>query len=104
VRETAFVEVGPVTAFHATVFDALLPFPTLRSGWGLDAHWSAVAASHRWPIGVVDATPVRHVLRRIGSSYGHDAAVAEARRFLADRPYTNATEAQRTLVTHRGWR
>ena len=26
-------------------------------GWGLDAHWGAVAAERGWPIGVVDATP-----------------------------------------------
>ena len=44
VRETAFVEIGPVTALHAVTFGELLPFPPLQAGWGLDAHWSAVAA------------------------------------------------------------
>ena len=57
VRETAFVEIGPVTAFAAETFDTLLPFPPLRAGWGLDAHWSALATARGWPIGVVDATP-----------------------------------------------
>ncbi len=104
VRETAFVEIGPVTAFNARVFDDFLPFPPLRAGWGLDAHWSAVAASKGWPIGVVDATPVRHGLRRIASSYDRSAAVEEARAFLADRPYTKASDAQRTMRTHRRWR
>lgn len=104
VRETAFVEIGPVTAFNAAVFDQLLPFPPLRAGWGLDAHWSALAASNGWPIGIVDATPVRHGIRRIASSYDRGAAIEEARAFLADRPYTKARDAQRTLRTHRGWR
>ena len=103
-RETAFVEIGPVTAFHRTVFETLLPFPPLRTGWGLDAHWSAVAARQGWPIGVIDATPIRHGLRRIASSYDHGAAVAEAREFLAERPYIPSADAQRTLRAHASWR
>lgn len=104
VRETRFVEIGPVTAFHAVTFDTLLPFPPLRAGWGLDAHWSALAASNGWAIGVVDATPVRHGLRRIAAAYDRGAAIAEARQFLAGRPYTRASDAQRTLAAHRNWR
>jgi hypothetical protein len=104
VRETAFVEIGPVCALAAVAFDELLPFPPLRAGWGLDSHWSAVAASHGWPIGVIDATPIRHGLRRIASSYSRDDAVAEARAFLADRPYTKARDARRPLAVHRSWR
>ena len=103
-RETAFVEIGPVTGFHQTVFDTFLPFPPLRSGWGLDAHWSAVAAERGWPIGVIDATPIRHGLRLIASSYDRSEAIAEARAFLADRPYTPARDAQRTVRAHSSWR
>jgi hypothetical protein len=104
VRETAFVEIGPVTAFHAVAFGALTPFPPLRYGWGLDVHWSALAREHGWRIGIVDATPILHGVREIASSYDRTAAVDEARRFLAGRPYVKAVEAQRTLVTHRSWR
>ncbi len=103
VRETAYVEIGPVVMFHRTTFGALLPFPELRAGWGLDAHWAAVARQHGWPLGIVDATPIRHGLRRIAAAYDRDAAIAEGRRFLADRPYVKASESQRTFVTHRTW-
>jgi hypothetical protein len=102
-RETAFVESGPLVAFHATTFETLMPFPPLKAGWGLDAHWSAVARRHGWKIGIVDATPIRHGLRLIATSYDREAAIAEGRRFLAGKPYTTAAEAQRTLVTHRRW-
>jgi hypothetical protein len=102
-RETLFVEIGPVCALRATTFDTLLPFPELQFGWGLDLHWSAVARARGWREGVIDATPVRHGLRRIASSYDPNDAVAETRRFLAERPYTPAAEAQRTLATHRRW-
>lgn len=103
VRETSYVEIGPVVALHRDTFDVLLPFPALRTGWGLDAHWAAVAREHGWPLGVIDATAVRHGLRRIASSYDRDEAIAESRRFLRDRPHVTPAEAQRTLVTHRSW-
>ena len=104
VRETAFVEIGPVSAFHADTFATLLPFPPLRIGWGLDAHWSAIAQQRGWKMGVLDATPVRHGLRQIAAAYDRRAAVAEATEFLAERPYTRAAIAQRTISTHRGLR
>jgi hypothetical protein len=101
VRETAFVEIGPVTAFHSATFDTLLPFPPLRVGWGLDAHWSAVAGERGWKLGIVDATPVRHGLRTIAAAYDRQDAIEEGREFLAGRPYTPAHEARRTIATHR---
>jgi GT2 family glycosyltransferase len=99
-RETTFVEIGPLTAFHRDTFATLLPFPELRMGWGLDAHWAAVARERGWPIGIVDATPVGHTLAPVGAGYGRDDAIAEARAFLADRPYVRRDEV-RTLQVHR---
>lgn len=101
VRETNYVEIGPLVAFHVTTFGLLLPFPELRVGWGLDLHWAALARERGWPIGIVDATPVRHGLRAVASAYDRTDAIAEGRRFLANRPYVTAAEAQRTRVTHR---
>jgi len=103
VRETAFVEIGPVLALHADTFATLLPFPPLRTGWGLDLHWSALARAHGWPQGVVDAVAVSHLLRPIAVSYASEHAIDEGRAFLADRPYTPRDEAQRTLVRHARW-
>jgi hypothetical protein len=103
-RQTRFVEIGPVTALRAETFSELLPFPPLRFGWGLDAHWSALAAARGWRAGVIDAVPVDHGLRRIAASYDRGAALEEARAFLAARPYTPAADVQRTIATHRRWR
>ena len=102
-RETAFVEIGPVTAFARPTFEVLLPFPPLRAGWGLDAHWSAVAAQRKWRIGIIDATPIEHRLRPVAAAYDRTDAIAEARAFLAGKPYTSASEAARTLVPHTTW-
>jgi hypothetical protein len=103
VRETGFVEIGPLCALRSQTFETLLPFPPLRFGWGLDAHWSAVARSRGWRQGVIDATPIQHGLRRIASSYDPADAIDEGRKFLSDRQYTPAAQANRTLVTHRRW-
>lgn len=102
-RETMLVEIGPVTALHADTFSELLPFPALRTGWGLDLHWSALARRHGWRMGVIDATAVGHGLRPIASAYDRGAAVDEARAFLDGRPYTTAAQAGRTLARYRSW-
>ena len=100
--DTVYLETeGGVTAFAPETFDVLLPFPEgLRMGWGLDAHWSAVAAEHGWPIGIVDATPVGHVLRPAAATYPREAALTEAREFLSGRPYVKR-DGVRTVRTLR---
>jgi len=103
VRETSFVEIGPVTAFSRRTFSALLPFPPLRMGWGLDAHWAALAREHGWRCGVLDAVSIRHRAAPAASAYSRETALAEARAFLAERPYLPADEIQRTLNSHRHW-
>jgi hypothetical protein len=103
VRETAFVEIGPVTAFHADTLADLLPFPELRMGWGLDLHWAALARERGWRMGVVDALPVGHALRPAAAEYDRERAAAEAADFLTGRPYVPREEAERTLATHRTW-
>ena len=102
-RETRFVEIGPVTAFASRAFPVLLPFPELRMGWGLDVHWAALAREPEWRCGVVDALAIGHRVAPAAAGYARADAVAEARSFLAERPYLSAREADLTLTTHRGW-
>ena len=97
VRETRFVEIGPVTLISGAAAEELMPFPDLRFGWGLDLHWAALAAERGWRLGMVDALPVRHDLAGVASAYPHDEAVAEARAFLAGRDFLPAAEANATL-------
>jgi hypothetical protein len=102
-HETRFVEIGPVTLFASSTFAALLPFPELRMGWGLDLHWAALARSRGWRLGVLDAVAIGHALAPAASAYSRAQAESEARTFLAGRPYLSAAEAQVTLATHRRW-
>jgi hypothetical protein len=100
-RETRFVEIGPVTLFRRDAAEVLLPFPPLRYGWGLDLAWAAEAAERGWRLGIADALPVRHEAAPVGGAYSTEAAIEEAREFLATRPYLSSAAAQETLVTHR---
>ena len=81
VRRTNFVEIGPLTLLHSSLFAALVPFPSLRFAWGLDVLWSSLAKQHGWRLGVVDATPIGH-LRPVGQTYSGGLAMEEATRFL----------------------
>jgi hypothetical protein len=102
-RTTHMVEIGPLTAFEAPVGEALLPFPPLRMGWGLDAHWGALALEHGWRLGVVDATPIAHSSRLTASTYDRAEAVEELRRFLEHRPWIPRETANSVIEKHRDW-
>jgi hypothetical protein len=102
-RVTRMVEIGPLTAFHASVAAELLPFPPLRMGWGLDSHWAALALERGWRLGVVDATPIRHGSRVTASAYDRGEAVEEMRRFLAGRPHIDRDTASTVVERHRRW-
>ncbi|MGU3539723.1 hypothetical protein [Methylobacterium sp. A54F] len=84
VRETSFVEIGPISLLHRDTFAELLPFPSLRWAWGLDVLWSHVAKRRGWRMGVVDAAPLRH-LRPVGKSYDWLSARREAEDFMKRR-------------------
>ena len=102
-RQTRFVEIGPVTAVSRDAAQSLMPFPPLKMGWGLDLHWSAIAMEHGWKIGVVDATPVEHSLRRPASGYSRREAVDEARSFLSAHPHITREEASEPVARHTSW-
>jgi len=94
-RATNFVEIGPVTALHREAIPSLTPFPADGMGYGLDFEWAKTARERRWSIGVVDVTPIVHLMPA-GSTYSMTEAAAAGRRDLYDRP--------RTVVTFRRWR
>ena len=61
---------------------------------------TAVAGEHGWPIGVIDATPIRH-LKPVAAAYPRDAAIAEAEAFLDGRAYVTREQAAEVLAEYR---
>jgi hypothetical protein len=102
-RIVGMVEIGPVTALQRDTFATLTPFPDVRMGWGLDAHWAAVAREHGWRCGVVDAIAIRHRAGAVAAGYSREGAIEEARELLSRRPYLAAAQARATLERHRRW-
>jgi len=81
IRETHFVEIGPVTAFRRDVFSDVIPFPKSRWCYGIDLAWSELARKKGFKMGIVDAATVRH-LRPVAHSYNIDAAIAEGKELI----------------------
>jgi len=101
VRQTRFVEGGQLTAIRREAAEELLPFPGDADMWGLDLHWAGVALDRGWPIGVVDATPVRHELRPTGQTYSTGDAARRGQEFVQRHRSLAPEEAERTVVVHR---
>jgi hypothetical protein len=93
-RATNFVEIGPLTALHRDTIATLTPFPTDGMGWGLDFEWAKIAEERKWSLGVVDVTPIVHLVPAATAYSADDAAAAMAR---------DVHEAPQTLATFRRW-
>lgn len=102
-RLTTFVEIGPIFAVDPAWRDRVLPFPDgIGMGWGLELDWMDLRADG-CRLGIVDATPVRH-LARFASAYSPDEAFAELERRLEERGAPGWGDLRRTLATWRPWR
>ncbi len=92
-RRTNFVEIGPLTLVRADLFDAVVPSPPSRWCYGIDLLWSAAARCAGLRIGIIDASPVRH-LRPVAGGYDMDAARAEGQALIRNH---NVTENRADL-------
>ena len=81
---TPFVEVGPVTCFERRIV-RLVPFEEgSPMGWGLDYIWSRICRDRRWPMGVVDYTPVQHNLRGVATGYDKKREILLMKSYLSN--------------------
>jgi len=93
-RWTRFVEIGPVFAIRRDAVGLLLPFDeSSPMGWGYDFVWPVLLERAGKRMGIVDATPVGHDLRKPVAFYEHGAADSAMKAFLASRPHLSKSEA-----------
>ena len=92
-RWTRFVEIGPLFSFDRRAAPLLTPFDEAAyMGWGLDFVWPALLEKAGLRLGIVDATPVAHRIRKSVTHYDLDRATAAMERFLASHPHLSRTE------------
>jgi hypothetical protein len=93
-RQTRFVEIGPVVGMRRDAARLLLPFDERSTmGWGLDFVWPARIEKAGLRMGIIDAVPVAHRLRKPTSGYHRAGALHEMARTLAGEPHLDASEA-----------
>ncbi len=73
-RRTRFVEIGPVTCVRRDAFPLILPFDKDGMGWGLDFVWPARIERAGLRMGIIDAVPIAHRIRKPADYYSDTEA------------------------------
>lgn len=93
-RWTRFVEIGPLFSIHRAAAPLLLPFDEASPmGWGYDSVWPVVVEEAGLHMGIVDAVPVAHRLRKPVANYDWSVADRARNAFLAKRKHLTKAQA-----------
>ncbi len=97
-RQTLFVEVGPLASFHRSIYDLVFPFDlTSQMGWGYESVWALRLAERGLKMGIIDALPVEHSMRKPVANYSWHEADAARTAYLARHPHLPLEECFRVL-------
>jgi hypothetical protein len=93
-RRTRFVEIGPLVAIRRDAVPLLLPFGhDCGMGWGLDFIWPGLIEGAGLRMGIVDAVPVAHRMRKPVTGYDHEGATRAMSKLLATHPHLPPEQA-----------
>jgi hypothetical protein len=97
-RQTRFVEIGPVVCMRRDAARLLMPFPERHGmGWGLDFVWPVLIENAGLRMGIIDAVPVAHRMRKPVTGYDYTGARREMARTLALEPHLSPEDAFRIV-------
>lgn len=100
-RRTRYVEIGPLFSVRSDAFGAVFPFDeSSYMGWGFDFTWPCAIEEMGLRMGIVDATPVEHSMRKPVAYYKHEDARKSMEDYLAGRPHLSRDEAFRILESY----
>jgi hypothetical protein len=99
VRDTTFVEIGPVLLISPVIRDSLLPFPVEGMGWGLELDWY-ILHQRGFRFGIIDCVPLLH-LEPVGGGYQLPDEVGAMKERLAHYGFSSIADIQRTLRSKR---
>lgn len=93
-RQTMFVEIGPFVSIRKDAIPLLTPFDlTSPMGWGYDFVWPVLLTKAGIKLGIVDATPVRHRLRKPVTNYAHGRASQQMEAYLVANAHLDPARA-----------
>jgi len=97
-RETLFVEIGPIVSVHRSAYEFLFPLDaTSPMGWGLENVWAYEVSRRGLKMGIIDACPVEHSLRRTAEHYDRVEADLGRIRLLEGRAHIPLEECCQIL-------
>jgi glycosyltransferase involved in cell wall biosynthesis len=97
-RQTLFVEIGPLVCFHKSCYELVFPFDlTSPMGWGYENVWSRRLAERGLKMGIIDALPVDHSLRKPVANYSWAEADRQRKTFLASQKHYPLDQCFRVL-------
>lgn len=100
-RRTLFVEIGPFFSVRKDLFPAIFPFDgSSFMGWGCDFVWPRFVEDLGLRMGIVDATPVEHSMRKPVNLYNYDEANESMKKYLSKYPHLSKNEAFRILESY----
>ena len=100
-RRTLFVEIGPFFSVRKDLFFTIFPFDESSfMGWGYDFVWPCLIEKLGLRMGIIDATPVEHSMRKPVKLYGYDEANESMKTYLSKHPHLSKDEAFRILESY----
>ncbi|WP_419757429.1 hypothetical protein [Acidisoma sp.] len=100
-RRTRFVEIGPLVAIRRDAMPLLLPFGNdCGMGWGLDFIWPGIIEEAGLRMGIIDAVPVAHRMRKPVTGYDHGGASRAMFQLMAAHPHLPREQAFTVLEAY----
>jgi hypothetical protein len=99
VRETDFVEIGPLFCISRAAFEHVVPFDESSDmGYGYDLVWPRQMQAAGLRMGTIDACPIDHSIRRIGETYSQAAHMERMQAYLRKYPHMTLDDALKRNV------
>lgn len=100
-RRTRFVEIGPLFSVRRDVYPVIFPFDeNVYMGWGYDFVWPCLMEKLNKRMGIVDATPVEHSMRKPVKNYTYDDAKKSMEQYLSRNPHLSKDDAFTILESY----
>jgi hypothetical protein len=87
-RETQFVEIGPLFSVRKDIYHLIFPFDEKSPmGWGYENIWAQKVGDANKKMGIIDALPISHSLRKPVENYDWSEADKQRSLLLESNPH-----------------